>query len=146
MAGRQCNSDQYCNAGTCACRPGLTLSGGRCVNFQTDGNNCGRAGNVCPMNRVCLNGNCQNNCTGGTTGVTRCGQSCVNWSNDPLNCGGCGSRCDANEVCVRGACRPYTARAGCTTCPCTACFNPLSNCCTYPGTMTRVCVDSLACP
>jgi hypothetical protein len=44
--------------GDIACPAGQTLCTGVCVDEQTDVNNCGSCGNVCPMGQVCSAGSC----------------------------------------------------------------------------------------
>jgi hypothetical protein len=54
-----------CAAGVCAvtCKPANTCPGGVCTNMQTDVNNCGTCGNVCPTPEAgtpsCVMGACQ---------------------------------------------------------------------------------------
>ncbi|MBI3295705.1 MAG: hypothetical protein HYZ71_13345 [Deltaproteobacteria bacterium] len=39
--------------------PGETKCSGKCVNLQTDNNNCGSCGNVCPTGQSCSSGTCR---------------------------------------------------------------------------------------
>lgn len=63
-----------------------------CVGSQTDPNNCGTCGHVCPASNACVNGVCT--CTGSLT--------------DPNNCGACGHVCpgasNATATCSNGVC------------------------------------------
>jgi hypothetical protein len=43
------------------CGSGQTNCGGKCVNVQTDGSNCGACGNVCGSGQTCTRGACLNN-------------------------------------------------------------------------------------
>src|SRR6516225_552066 len=47
---------QYCNNGTCACEPYLTLCGTTCVDLLHNTSNCGSCGNVAPTGTVCTDG------------------------------------------------------------------------------------------
>ena len=53
-----CRSDQVCNDRMCTCPSGQTNCGGTCVDLQTNSNNCGGCGNVCPTNELCFAGQC----------------------------------------------------------------------------------------
>ena len=41
------------------CPPGQTLCSGVCKNLNTDPDNCGSCGNVCPQGDVCSGGVCE---------------------------------------------------------------------------------------
>ncbi|MEZ4391795.1 MAG: hypothetical protein R3A48_11915 [Polyangiales bacterium] len=48
-----------CNtSGSCVCASGNSLCSGRCVNLQTDRNNCGACGRACATNAACVSGVC----------------------------------------------------------------------------------------
>jgi hypothetical protein len=48
---------------------------------------------------------------------------------------------------VQGNCRPWITAPGCTMCPCALfCQGDFNTCCSYPGTMTTICVDANNCP
>jgi hypothetical protein len=139
----ECRDDQYCESGSCVCRPGLTASGTACVDTDTDPANCGAVGAACSTGApACSGGTCVAACP---TGLTTCGNRCVDTETDPLRCGGCGDACDRDEVCVRGECRGFDVGVTCTTCPCTSCGGG-DSCCTYPGTTDVVCVNDDVCP
>jgi hypothetical protein len=95
------NAKVTCNGGCgFACNPGFTQCGSLCVNLPTDGQNCGRCGNVCPEFATCRQGACACN-----AGLTSCGGSCVNINTDVNNCGSCGRKCpsgppNSTPVCV----------------------------------------------
>jgi hypothetical protein len=89
-------------------------AGSTCVNTQTDNNNCGGCGIVCPPGRMCAMNMCQASC-GGTT-PDRCGMGamsfCTNLQTDNNNCGACGNVCGANARCMAGTCRPTNDTMG----------------------------------
>jgi hypothetical protein len=76
-----------------------TCGGDACVDLQTDAQNCGSCGEVCPMGVPCSDGACQ--CP---EGEELCGDLCIDTTSDPLNCGGCGEACDPGKVCFEGIC------------------------------------------
>jgi hypothetical protein len=99
---------------TCA-QSGLACNG-ICEETQTDPNNCGACGNVCPLTvspyclanpnqcsafqQSCISGVCG----GCSTGLTACNSTCTNLQSDPSNCGACGTVCLAGQVCNVGQC------------------------------------------
>ena len=135
-----CSSDRLCVGGSCQCRPPLTDVGGRCIDLQTDPDNCGMPGNRCG-GRVCALGSCVNACPDGTR---ECDNACVNVRTDPLNCGECGRTCRATQACQGGECRDVSVAPGCTSCPCDACRG--STCCTLPVFGVPYCLDAERCP
>jgi hypothetical protein len=150
MCGTACAGSQYCSAGKCACRPGLTACNGVCTDLLHNVLNCGACGTQCNfaagqrcVDGVCQNGNCAN------INRTFCNGGCytqAQFNSDPLNCGRCGNACARNQVCVAGACTNYFTSASCTTCPCPACGVGTS-CCKFPGAATTtICVAGNTCP
>lgn len=105
------------------CPAGETECSGICVDLQTDVNNCGTCGNVCPEGqpgfvRGCAAGNCffmrERACA---EGLTSCNGVCVDRQTDPTNCGLCGNACGAGEICFGGQCaREHRCDAGLTNC------------------------------
>lgn len=86
----------------------------RCVNTQTDRNNCGSVGNVCPGEEICVAGICSCGSTGAACGggTSCCGGACIDTQSDADNCGACGTVCgDSGPTCTAGACRCGTAAA-----------------------------------
>lgn len=61
--------DSNCCGGGGGCPPGETLCGTQCVNTQTDENNCGACGNVCPSDQECVAGACVPTGTGAACGL-----------------------------------------------------------------------------
>jgi len=55
-----CGANSYCDetSGSCECKPGYAKCGKACVDLQTNGNNCGSCGNVCPASNICSSGVC----------------------------------------------------------------------------------------
>jgi hypothetical protein len=105
------------------CPTGTTDCGGVCIDLQTDVNNCGACGNVCPEAQPgfdvgCAAGNCffmrERACA---EGLSSCNGVCVNRQTDPANCGVCGNVCAAGEICFGGQCaRDNRCAAGLTFC------------------------------
>lgn len=90
-------TNRTCVAGTCSsigCMPGFTdcsaAVDGCEAYLQTDRNNCGACGNVCPGGSFCDNGGC---CP---LGLGYCpGVGCIDTSTNPNHCGTCGHVCPA---------------------------------------------------
>ncbi len=143
--GNNCNTDEYCAAGACACRPGLTDCGG-CTDTDTDPMNCGACGAPACAGATpfCEGGACVADCGPGL--VTCGGDTCVDQDNDPRHCGGCFNDCAEDDVCVNGECRAYTPTGDCLTCPCARCDTAFggSTCCSYGA--APICVDDPDCP
>ncbi len=105
------------------CPTGTTDCAGICVDLQTDVDNCGTCGNVCPEGqpgfvRGCAAGNCffmrERACA---EGLSSCNGVCVDRQTDPANCGVCGNACAAGEICFGGLCaRDHRCGAGLTNC------------------------------
>jgi hypothetical protein len=87
------------------------MCGGVCTSTQTDTNNCGACGNVCPV-RPNANGT---TCMGGACGYASCSVGfgdCFNGATDGCetvlntnsNCGACGRICGSGTTCSAGAC------------------------------------------
>lgn len=84
------------------CTIGESACGAVCVDRQTDPNNCGTCGNICPNDKkFCSSGGCVNACPGGTTA---CGNACVDTSRSTRFCGNCSTACGVGQVCNAGAC------------------------------------------
>ena len=84
------------------CGPGVNaMCNGTCVDINSDYQNCGKCGNVCPNDQVCSHGTCAVVCGGGSV---RCVNNCVDLGTDPQNCGGCSKACASGQVCKNSAC------------------------------------------
>jgi len=94
----------------------MTLCGQKCVDFQTDSENCGTCGNPCAGGEVCTAGACVPQCAGGANcyeglcvpscpGTTvPCNGACADVQNDPSNCGTCGNACGTGMACLEATC------------------------------------------
>lgn len=137
--GEDCEDYEYCVAGECVCRTGLTRVVERCVDTNADEMHCGAPDTPCAG--VCNGGVCEASCP---TGASVCLGGCVDVDTDPLHCGECERKCGSSEVCVDGECRVFDV-APCATCPCAACDD--GACCTYPGYPNdTICVEEGNCP
>lgn len=74
---------------------------GECIDPMADRSNCGECGNICPMEALCVWGECD--CQ--PAGTTLCGGECVEFGTNE-NCAGCGDGCDVaiGEACRGGTC------------------------------------------
>ncbi len=104
-----CPAGQGYESGNCAtCPGGETACVGLCVNEQSDMNNCGSCGAVCPTGGSCVNGAC----TCPSSDVL-CSGSCVNEQTDPIHCGACGTFCPVAATCRGGTCVCPSGEAWC---------------------------------
>jgi hypothetical protein len=76
-----------------------TCGGNACVDLESDAQNCGECGNVCPANAPCNAGECT--CP---DGGQVCDGVCVDLQSDPQYCGDCSTPCDPGQVCAQGQC------------------------------------------
>lgn len=114
---------QMCNTGFSNCD--MIAANGCEVNNQTDANNCGSCGNICPSGpnstAICNAGACGITCTPGFYDCDKNpNNGCeVNGTTDPNNCGGCGTICPtANDAptCVAGVCTVGVCNTGFADC------------------------------
>jgi hypothetical protein len=110
--GQACSSPTDCCSSNCfggTCRPGIgifasscTDCNGSCLNTQTDPDNCGSCGNLCPTDPpyLCTNGVC---CPAGLAYCPTAG-ACINQLFDNNNCGKCGHVCSGGLTCQLGNC------------------------------------------
>lgn len=128
------------------CENGLSDCNGACVNFQSDGDNCGACGTVCGAGEICETGACVPACP---TGQLQCGGTCVDPDDNVQYCGAtgdclganAGQACAANYECTDGACAcaaPYTE---CADDVCVNLDNDAANC----GACYNQCADSASC-
>ncbi len=128
------------------CKNGTIKCKGRCINAQSDPENCGACGVTCG-GRACVNGVCQSPGGGGCpagqicvsshcqcdvqNGYQSCGNGCTQIRSDPENCGRCGRACFSDApVCLINECCVAEAQT------CSRSF--LDSCCSrYCGTDQR---------
>jgi hypothetical protein len=108
-------ADEYCLAqdGTV----GLCCQSGACAHLNSDPQNCGGCGVVCPSGQTCQSGLCNGvaacaaghagsycNLDAGISYVCCPGTGCVDTSFDAQNCGACGASCASGQSCDGGSC------------------------------------------
>ena len=105
-----CPPGESDESGLCApCPSGETVCADRCVNEETDPDNCGACAAVCLFpGESCQGGSCA--CS---TGNTLCSGACVSEQDDSNNCGGCGIVCPGLGSCQNGACSCPSGQTGC---------------------------------
>ena len=109
------------------CSANLSKCSGKCVDLQTDQDNCGACGFSVPFGETCINGqfsgSLARNKSGsspalsGTTsptaavipgsclsGRSSCSGTCKDLQNDAGNCGSCGNMCPSGQSCLNGRC------------------------------------------
>jgi hypothetical protein len=118
-----------CTNGQCdfTC-PGGGKCGDRCVNVQTDAQNCGGCGISCTLSNAqatCSAGRCQiGSCRAGFDDCNRnptdgCEVNIA--KNDPNNCGGCGVSCSSDQSCKNNKCVANCGGSGQPCCGNTTC-------------------------
>lgn len=129
-AGRSCDVNQACCAGSCA-------------SVQSDVDNCGACGAACaPGGDSCSGAACR--CAGGSVcaaGSACCsGLGCFDLQHDPFHCGACDHACNPGEQCVDGRCACGSGAAcpdgvvccGNGTCSATGCACGPAGACNFP--------------
>ena len=111
-ACQACNGNTNRLCGSCGayfcCATGSACCNGACTAVNSDSNNCGACGNVCPASAPSCN---QGTCSGCPTGTAFCGGTCIDTNWDSANCGSCGYICAGSEACSWGSC--YGSCVGC---------------------------------
>ena len=129
-----------CPAGGSACP---VSSPTFCTDEQTDTNNCGACGTVCPLGQQCSAGSCA--CPTATPNACGSGLSayCANFLDDSNNCGSCGAVCPSGKACGVGGHCVVRCVAGETNCSglCTITSTDNHNC----GACGTVCPSGEVC-
>lgn len=138
------------------CPSGQNLCSGKCADFLTDNDNCGKCGWDCPKGQICQSGTCLppgltpvSTVTAGVTvmqeascssGEIVCNGSCVNIFTDKKNCGVCGRTCGSQETCLNARCGPACPKSGTTLCDdtCVDMNTDVENC----GSCGNICLSS----
>jgi len=87
------------------CGIGQTDCSGRCVDLQSDHDQCGACTTACGSEQFCAAGVCVDTCE---APLRPCGGACVDFQQDGYNCGGCGRVC-ASGLCRDGECTDAVA-------------------------------------
>ncbi|GAA6004471.1 hypothetical protein JCM10207_000741 [Rhodosporidiobolus poonsookiae] len=123
LGKRDVLSDLFCQIGILSSCPTDTTDPTTGVDTNSDPNNCGSLGTVCPAtlpNGVgttsCQSGSCIASCPAGFTPTS---SGCVDTQSDPSNCGAVGETCTPSVgeeavVCFRGGCVATACEAGYT--------------------------------
>jgi len=85
---------------TIECSPFELECDGICIDPMTDRLNCGTCDHICPMEALCVWGECE--CQ--PAGTDYCEGDCIPVEEDRENCGECGNECGELEVCSEGDC------------------------------------------
>ncbi len=135
----ECDAREYCNEGSCECRPELTDCDGACVDTTSSPAHCGGCLRPpCGAPQRCSLGECADECDLTTED---CGEGvCANMETDVMHCGVCDRQCAVDQLCIRGACADYAPAIGCESCtPCGACESHERCCDLFPYGPT--CID-----
>lgn len=114
---------------------------GACVDFRSDVNNCGKAGNKCVDGSYCRTGVCVEKCEG--EGATICGGKCIDTRNNADNCGECDNPCGAHMVCSNSACICSSSYSDCDGNALNGCETKATECECAPG-QTQPCYSSVS--
>ena len=80
------------------CSASQTTCDGKCINAQTDKDNCGKCGKTCAAIEDCITGVCEVGGASCIVGETNCSGACFDLKTDASNCGACGKNCVSGEV------------------------------------------------
>jgi len=126
-----------CQSGHCVCTTG-TQCGYTCADLLTDKNHCGTCFNPCPLNEVCVQGQCE--CP--SSGQTFCAvDGCVDLTSDKYNCGECEHGCWADQTCVASQCACSGNLTQCGSCVDTQTDNDNCGSCGHACSSPASCVS-----
>jgi hypothetical protein len=117
LLGEACTTGKDCSGlpFVVCCGASATGTKGKCVDIETDPNNCGRCGEVCEAGKVCTKGAVTGRCCVLEYGACQresdccknnmcCEGTCVYDQDASANCGVCGRACKQGEACCNYDC------------------------------------------
>jgi hypothetical protein len=110
-----------------------TKCGTKCVNLETDAQNCGMCSRVCSAPNAdssCGGGQCSFRCRAGYGDCSNTQAGCeTNLNTDASNCGTCGKSCGSGSRCTNGQCCDTRAGQSCQASECqTGTYNCAGDC------------------
>ncbi len=103
--GKRCCEGARCKHGRCRCTSSFTTCGGRCVDVETDPNNCGACGNTCAAEQACEDNHCCLPPQAACESVLECclarATDCAPIATNKGGLAGCGFFGNLNRCCIR---------------------------------------------